>query len=151
MTASGQTTTAGANALKVQPYIFLYGRAEEALEFYKNAFGGGIYEIMRNSDAPGPMTEQLSPEWRTKVMHASFTGNGVAFYCSDGREAQGIDPDEGNISLAIEATDAATGERVFNALAQGGNVTMPIDNAFWGGRFGMVQDKFGIEWMMTLP
>ncbi|MBV9271117.1 MAG: VOC family protein [Candidatus Eremiobacteraeota bacterium] len=148
MTASEQQITSGANALQLQPYIFFYGRCEEALEFYKNAFGG-TYDAMRNSDSP--VDEQVPADWGNKIMHASFTGNGVQFLCSDGREAQSIDPEEGNVSLALSASDGPTGERVFNALAQGGKITMPIDNAFWGGRFGSVQDKFGIEWLVTLP
>lgn len=147
MTASEQTV-AGANALQVEPYIFFYGRCEEALEFYKKAFGG-TYEAMRNSDSP--MADQTPDNWKNKIMHASFKGNGASFMCSDGREGKTIDPEAGNISLGLAATDAATGERVFNALAEGGKIVMPLDAAFWGGRFGMVQDKFGIEWMVTLP
>jgi len=146
------TTTANTGAqsavLQLQPYIFFYGRCEEALEFYKKALGG-TFELMRNADSP--MADHASPDFKDKVMHASFTAPGVSFFASDGREAKKIDPDEGNISLALNATDAAQGERVFNALAEGGNVTMPIADAFWGGRFGSLQDRFGIEWMITLP
>ncbi|MBV9277982.1 MAG: VOC family protein, partial [Candidatus Eremiobacteraeota bacterium] len=58
-------------------------------------------------------------------------------------------PDEGNISLAL-ATTEGEGERVFNALAEGGKVAMPLEGAFWGGRFGMVHDRFGTEWMVTV-
>ena len=147
MTASEQTT-APVGTLQVEPYIFFYGRCEEALEFYKNAFGG-TYDAMRNSESP--MADQVQGDWKNKIMHASFKGNGVAFMCSDGRDEKTIDPEEGNITLSLSATDAAAGERAFNALAQGGKITMPIDAAFWGGRFGSVQDKFGIEWMVTLP
>ena len=143
--AGGQTQT---TTLLLQPYIFFYGRCEEALEFYKKIFGG-TYEAMRNSDTP--YGEQMPPDFKNKIMHASFTAPGVSFFASDGREAKSIDPDEGNVSLAINATDGAAGERMFNALAEGGKVTMPIENAFWGGRFGSVQDRFGIEWMCTLP
>jgi len=147
MTASEQTT-AGANALTVEPYIFFYGRCEEALEFYKAAFGGS-YEAMRNSDSP--MADQVPADWRNKIMHASFKGNGVSFMCSDGAAAKPVNTEEGNIALGLSATDAGTGERIFNALAEGGKITMPLDAAFWGGRFGIVEDKFGTEWMITLP
>jgi PhnB protein len=142
---AGQTQS---TALLLQPYIFFYGRCEEALEFYKNAFGG-TYEAMRNSDSP--MADQVGGEWKNKIMHASFTAPGVSFFASDGREAKPIDPEEGNISLALNATDASTGERIFKALGEGGKVSMPLDNAFWGGRFGQVVDRFGIEWMLTTP
>ena len=143
--AAGQTQT---TTLQLQPYVFFYGRCEEALEFYKKVFGG-TYEAMRNSDSP--YADQTAPDFKNKIMHASFTAPGVSFFASDGREAKTIDPDEGNISLALNAIDRAAGERTFNALAEGGKVGMPIEDAFWGGRFGMVQDRFGIEWMCTLP
>ncbi len=132
----------------LQPYLFLYGRCEEALEFYKGAFGGS-YEIMRVADTP--MASQMPPDAANRVMHASFSADGIAFFASDGQGVKPVDPDAGNVSLALSFEDAARGERVFTALAEGGKVTMPIDTAFWGGRFGMVVDKFGSEWMMTLP
>lgn len=147
MTTTANTGTQPA-VLQLQPYIFFYGRCEEALEFYKKALGG-TYEAMKNAESP--MADQVPPDFKNKIMHASFTAPGVSFFASDGREPKKIDPDEGNISLALNATDAAQGERVFNALAEGGTVSMPIADAFWGGRFGMLQDRFGIEWMFTLP
>lgn len=136
--------------MKLQPYVFFYGRCEEALDFYKAAFGGN-YQAQRNSDAPAEMTAQLDEAFKNKIMHASFTAPGVAFYASDGREAKTIDPDEGNVSLCLDAADAAEGDRVAKALADGGKTVMPLEAAFWGGRFGMVQDRFGIEWMITAP
>ena len=135
-------------ATQLVPYIFFYGRCEEALEFYKSALDGS-YEMMRNADSP--MAAQMPPEAANKVMHASFTADAVSFMASDGREVKPVDPDAGNISLSLTLDDAARGERTFNALAQGGSVSMPIDNAFWGGRFGVVVDKFGNEWMISLP
>ncbi len=116
---------------QLQPYIFFYGRCEDALEFYKAVFGGS-YEMMRVADAP--MTGYSPPGTENKVMHASFTSGPIAFLASDGREAKTVDPDAGNISLALD-----------------GSVQMPIRSAFWGGRFGSVVDKFGTEWLMTLP
>ena len=135
-------------ATHLVPYLFLYGRCEEALEFYASVFGGS-YEAMRVSDSP--MAEHMPPEARNGIMHASFTADAIRFYASDGREVKAVDPDAGNITLALTAEDGAEGERIFNALAEGGKVTMPIDAAFWGGRFGSLVDKFGTEWMMTLP
>jgi PhnB protein len=134
--------------MQLVPYVFFYGRCEEALEFYKAALGG-TYELMRVKDTP--MAEHMPPDSGNRVMHASFTADGVTFMASDGREEKAIDPDAGNISLSLNATDDVEGERVFKALSDGGKVTMPIDKAFWGGRFGMFIDRFGTEWMMTLP
>jgi len=135
-------------ATQLVPYIFFYGRCEEALEFYKGVFGGS-YEMMRVKDTP--MASEMPPGAANSVMHASFTADGIAFMASDGREVKTVDPDAGNISISLSLDDGPRGETIFNALAAGGKVGMPIDNAFWGGRFGMVTDKFGTEWMMVLP
>ncbi|HEY9085124.1 MAG TPA: VOC family protein [Candidatus Tyrphobacter sp.] len=139
--------------MQLVPYIFFYGRAEEALEFYKSVLGG-TYEAMRSGDAPEEISREINPEHKQKIMNASFTAPGISFMCSDGRpddDAKRIDPDEGNISLALSVTDGAEGNRLFAALSQGGSVRVPLDDAFWGGRFGIIHDRFGIEWMVTAP
>lgn len=133
---------------KLVPYIFFYGRCEEALEFYKSVFGGS-YELMRVSDTP--MASEMPPEAANSVMHSSFTADGVAFMASDGQDVKAVDTDAGNVSMALSFEDAAQGERIFDGLGAGGKVGMPINTAFWGGRFGMLTDKFGTEWMVTLP
>ena len=132
--------------MELVPYAFFYGRCQEALDFYKSVFGGS-YEAMRIADSP--MKDQFPPEAANGVMHASFSAPGVKFFASDGREAKPIDPDAGNISLGLNAdTDA---ERIVKALAEGGKTVMPLEPAFWGGKFAMVVDKFGNEWMITAP
>ncbi len=136
------------NLTRLQPYVFFYGRCEEALEFYKSVFGG-TYELMRIADSP--MAADMPKDFQTKVMHASFSAPGIAFMASDGREAKTIDPDSGNISLSVSVSDRAEGERLCKALADGGKVEMPFDDAFWGGSFGMVNDRFGNQWMITGP
>jgi PhnB protein len=131
----------------LEPYVFYYGRCEEALEFYKSVFGGS-YDIMRNTDAPpgAPLTD----EWKNKVMHSTFKAPGFQFMLSDGRPpAKKIDPEQGNISLSIGADSEAEGARIVNALGAGGNIDMPFEDAFWGGKFGQVTDKFGVEWMVV--
>lgn len=133
--------------MELQPYIFFYGRCEEALEFYKSALGG-TYEAMRNGDTP--MAAQMPPETHQMIMHARFTAPGIGFLASDGNAQKTVDPDEGNISLALETSDPGEGERVFRALSEGGNVSMPLSDAFWGGRFGVVVDRFGVEWMVNI-
>jgi PhnB protein len=137
-------------ATEVKPYIFFYGRCEEALGFYKSVFGGDA-EIMRISHTPPEVQAHMPPGSENSVMHASFTADGVSFYASDGMQKKPVNPDEGNIAIAINMDDGARGERIFAGLSDGGKVQMPIGNAFWGGRFGNVVDKFGTEWVMTLP
>lgn len=133
--------------MQLEPYIFFYGRCEEALEFYKSAIGG---EFELNRFEGSPMADQVPPDFRIKVMHATFKGPGFTFMASDGRPDKQLDPDAGNISLSLGTSDEAEGQRVFNALAQGGNVMMPIADTFWGSKFGMVTDRFGTEWMITI-
>ena len=139
------TTT---TALELQPYIFFYGKCAEAFEFYKQVLGGN-YEITLTKDSP--MAADFPPEAQERVMHAAFSGGGVSFLGSDGRETKDVDPDEGNICLALRAADAETGDRVFAALSESGNVSMPLAGVPWGGRFGMFVDRYGIEWMLSSP
>jgi|SRR5579884_441171 len=134
--------------MQLEPYIFFYGRCEEALEFYKGALGG-TYELQRF--AGSHMEGRVAADQRDKVMHASFKGDGFAFMASDGDLSKTVNPDEGNISLSLGAGSFEEGERVFNALAKGGKVAMPLGDVPWGGKFGMVVDRFGVEWLMTTP
>ncbi len=133
--------------MQLEAYVFYYGRCEEALEFYKKAIGGD-YSVNRFADSP--MAGDVSPAFRNKVMHATFTGPGFEFMAADGREGKTIDPDAGNISLSLATSDNAEGERVFKALSDGGKVVMPLGEAFWGGKFGMLVDRFGVEWMVSI-
>jgi len=126
----------GTDVARLTPYIFFYGRCEEALEFYKSALGG-TYELQRNTDMPSMPDHVVPTNWRDKVMHSTFTAPGVSFMASDGREAKAIDAEAGNISLSLSTPTRAEGERLLKALSEGGNVQMPLDDAFWGGRFGM--------------
>ncbi|MGH7728760.1 MAG: VOC family protein [Vulcanimicrobiaceae bacterium] len=142
------TAESGAKVMELAPYLFFYGRCEEALAFYKTVLGGS-YEVQRNTALPAEY--EVPAEWRNKVMHATFTAPGLTFMAADGREAKSVDPEAGNISLSLSTPDRAAGERLFAALSDGGKVTMPLDDAFWGGRFAIVQDRFGIEWMLSTP
>lgn len=126
------TTTA---TLQSCPYIFFYGRCKEALEFYKETFGGS-YELTPDED----------PE---KVMHAAFNAPGIHLMASDGAEIKTVDPDAGNISIALTAANRAEGERVFEALSASGTVVMPFTEASWGGYFGIANDRFGTQWLIN--
>ncbi|HEY8297148.1 MAG TPA: VOC family protein [Candidatus Baltobacteraceae bacterium] len=133
--------------LQFSPYIFFYGRCEEALDFYKSAIGG-TYEMQRFEGSP--MAEGMPAGDGNKVMHSTFKGPGFTFMASDGPDTKKIDPETGNITLCLTAPDAAEGERVFNALSNGGKVKVAFSDAPWGaGKFGVFDDRFGIEWMVT--
>ncbi|HEY1976428.1 MAG TPA: VOC family protein [Candidatus Baltobacteraceae bacterium] len=150
MSTTGTATTGTTGTgITFQPYIFFYGRCKEALDFYKDVFGG-TYEAMTAGESPFKDDPQMGGD-NNRIMHASFTSPTVNFLCSDGQNDKTIDPEEGNISVAFSTTDKATGERIVERLSEGGTVKMPLADAFWGGRFANVVDRFGNDWMITTP
>ena len=132
--------------MRVQPYLSFEGRAEEALDFYTKAVGAEVGVKMRFKDAPPNAGPAPDPKTANKVMHACITIGGASVFVSDG-ECKGDFKPQG-FSLAIDAKDAAEGERMFNALSDGGQVRMPMMETFFAKSFGMVADKFGIGWMI---
>jgi len=133
--------------MELEPYLFFHGRCEEALNFYKECLRGEIVGL--NRFAGSPMESQVGSDYKDKVMHASFVAGDVKFMASDGRPAAPRDGDD-DIALSLATGDAAEGERVFNALAAGGQVTMPLQDVFWGGKFGSLTDRFGVQWMVSV-
>jgi PhnB protein len=138
--------SASTTSLLVQPYLFFGGRCEEALEFYRSAVGAEVQMMMRYNESPEP--PQLPECFHDKVMHASFRIGESTLMASDGR-CDGPVAIEG-FSLSITVPDEAEAERVFNALAEGGLVTMPLEKTFWAPKFGMLQDRFGVGWMVSV-
>jgi PhnB protein len=130
--------------MQVQPYIFFDGRCEEALEFYKKALGAKVDMLMRFKEAPDQA--MVTVESKEKVMHAAVHIGDTQVLMSDGH-CQGKPSFEG-FSLTITASDDAEAERRFNALAEGGQVRMPLGETFFASRFGMLADKFGVGWMV---
>ena len=138
------TTTS--NHLTVQPYLLFEGRCEEAIEFYRKALGAEVLMFLRFKDSPEP--GMCSPGSLEKVMHATLRIGQTVLMASDGR-CEGLKPFQG-FSLSIAVRDEATADRVFNALAEGGQVQMPLMKTFWSPRFGMVADRFGVSWMVNM-
>jgi PhnB protein len=145
MSTSNATTNAPAQTATTQPYIFFYGRCQEALDFYGRIFGG-TSEIMRVKDAPAEYSGGMPGDL---VMHAQFTSPILVFQASDGRETKAVDPDEGNVAVSIRINDAADADRICKELSDGGNARWPLSEAFWGGRFANIVDRFGTEWMIS--
>lgn len=132
----------------VQPYLFFGGRCDEALEFYRGAIGAHVDFLMRYKESPEPPPPgMLPPGFENKVMHCSFrVGDAVLMAsdgCSNGAKFEGF-------SLSITASNEAEADRMFNALAAGGKITMPLAKTFWSPRFGMLTDRFGIGWMVSV-
>ena len=138
-----------ASTSAVQPYLFFDGRCEEAIEFYKQALGAKVATMMRFKESPEKNSAMCAPGSEDKIMHACFTIGNAAINASDG-ECRGK-PDFKGFALAVTAKDEAEAERMFNALADGGTVQMPLMKTFFSPKFGMVADKFGVGWMVLAP
>ncbi len=135
--------------MKVQPYLFFEGRAEEALEFYKKALGAQVTMLMRFSESPDPPPPGMVPPGsENKVMHAAFEVGGALVMASDGNCSGNTR--SGGVSLSLTVPDEATADRFFGALAQGGQVQMPLGKTFFARRFGIVADRFGVSWMIIV-
>jgi PhnB protein len=135
--------------MQVQPYLFLDGRCEEALEFYKSALGAEVTMLMRFKDSPEPCEQGMVPPGaEDKVMHSSFRIGDTTVLASDGR-CTGRPSFQG-FALSLTAPHDAEAERLFAALADGGQVQMPLTKTFFSSRFGMVADRFGVPWMIVV-
>ncbi|HMO64975.1 MAG TPA: VOC family protein [Verrucomicrobiota bacterium] len=133
----------------VQPYLFFGGRCEEALEFYHRALGAEVELLLRHQDSPdSPPPGRLAAGWESKVMHASFRVGGSVLMASDGCSPE--DGKFGGFSLSVTFPAEAEAQRAFAALAEGGQVQMPLMKTFWSPCFGMVTDRFGLGWMITI-
>lgn len=130
--------------MEIQPYLFLDGRCDEAIAFYREALGAEQVMLMRFKDAPDPA--MAPPDSADKVMHARLTIGGATLLMSDGRCAG--QPNFQGFALSITAPDVAAAEQRFAALSDGGNVQMPLAETFFSPRFGMLTDRFGVMWMV---
>jgi PhnB protein len=135
----------------VNAYLTFDGNCEEAFSFYKSVFGGEFSYLGRFNEMPPqegmpPMPDELG----AKIMHVSLPlGNTVLMGCDTGGDMGPKLVVGNNISLSINTTSKEEADRLFNGLAVGGNVFMPMNQTFWGAYFGMFTDKFGINWMIS--
>jgi PhnB protein len=135
--------------MQVHPYLFFDGRCEEAIEFYRNVLGAEVTMLMRFKDSPEPHAPGMVPPGsENKVMHASFRIGDTMMMASDG-QCLGK-PNFQGFSLALSAPDDAKAEQLFAALADGGQVQMPMTKTFFSSHFGMVADRFGVGWMVIV-
>ena len=131
----------------LQPYLFFGGRCEEALEFYRKNLGAEIIMLSRFKEAPERMPG-LPDCFDDKIMHASVRIGQNTWMASDG-QCEGNPMFEG-FSLSLTVPNESEAERLFAALSEGGLVTMPLEKTFWTSKFGMVQDRFGVSWMVSV-
>ncbi|SFK57796.1 VOC family protein [Methylocapsa palsarum] len=131
--------------MHIHTYLNFNGRADEAIEFYKRALGATVVRLMRYKDNPqsGMGQPVADPD---KVMHAELRIGETTLLASDGgcREVSGFE----GVSLSLFVSDDIEAGRVFAALAEGGQVQMPLTPTFFSSGFGMLTDRLGISWMV---
>ena len=132
--------------MRIEPYLFFDGRADEAINFYKKAVGAEVTRLVRFKDSPEP--SHAPPGALDKVMHASLKIGDTNVLISDG-DCKNQTKFQG-FALSLYAANEAEADKLFNALAEGGQVQMPLAKTFFSPRFGMLHDRFGVMWMVIV-
>jgi PhnB protein len=137
--------------MRIEPYLFFDGRCEEAIQFYKANLGAEVQMMMRFGDGPKPPQGggECGNAPADKIMHATLQIGDAVVMASDGRCTG--QPKFDGFSLSFSAKNDAEAQKVFNALANGGKINMPLTRTFFSSSFGMVNDKFGVPWMVIVP
>lgn len=130
----------------VETYLTFHGNCADAMRFYEKTLGAKIEFLMTHGESP--MADKAPADFKDKVMHGSLTIDGQRLMCSDNMPGQ---PDEGmhGFTLSLTYPSVAEGEKIFNALAAGGKVLMPMQDTFWVERWGNLIDQFGTPWMVN--
>jgi PhnB protein len=131
--------------MKLVPQLSFNGTCQSAFRFYEKVFGGKISFLMTYGETP--MANHFGPEWNDKVIHATLDINGMLLQGADAPPQHFSQPQ--GFSICFDVEDPSEADRTFQALSEGGKVTMPIQETFWARRFGMAVDQFGIPWMVN--
>lgn len=131
--------------MHVTPYFTFDGNCEEALNFYAQAFHGQIKNLSRFEGSPA---EEMATNGQ-RVLHAQFVAKKLSFMASDSGDETWKTAGGNMVHLSIDFDEAGELEKIFKALSDGATITMPLQDTFWGARFGMLTDKFGINWMFN--
>jgi PhnB protein len=136
--------------LSINPYLNFAGNTEEAFNFYKSVLGGDFTTLQRFKDTPDT-AGRIPEKEKNMLMHVALpVGKSNTLMAGDALESMGHTFTQGdNIHLSLEAESKDEATKVFNGLAAGGTVKMPLQDTFWGSHFGMLKDKFGIHWMVS--
>ena len=131
--------------MQMIPYLSFNGQCEEALSFYERSLGAKVGAVFRYEGTP--LAQQVPGDWQNKVMHASITVGEQLLMAGD------VAPDQYEVpkgfSLSLQMADTREAERIYDQLAEGGRIVMPLAETFWAARFGMVVDRFGIPWLIN--
>jgi PhnB protein len=137
--------------MKINPYLNFDGDAEEAFNFYKSIFGGEFGMMQRFKEIPEKDKEQgkIKEEEGEKLIHVSLPLGQNVLMASDAPESTGKIKEGNNFSISLEADSKEDAQKFFEGLSRGGKIMMPLADTFWGAYYGMLQDKFGIRWMVS--
>jgi PhnB protein len=130
----------------IVPYLSFNGNGAEALAFYAKAFNGKI--LFQQTFGDSPMADQTPEDYKNKIMHATFQAGDLTFMISDCMPGQPVTGGT-NLSLSLNFKTVADIDKTFASLSDGANILMPLQDTFWGAKFGMLIDKFGINWMFN--
>ncbi|WP_121665453.1 VOC family protein [Mesonia aquimarina] len=135
--------------MTINPYLTFEGNCEEAFNFYKSVFGGEFPYVGKFKDMPSE--HEIPASAKEKIMHISLPiSKETTLMGSDTSEAFGVKLKQGNnFSISINVDNAEEAKTTFSKLAQDGTVTVPLEKTFWAPLFGMLIDKFGIQWMIS--
>lgn len=129
----------------VIPYLTFKGDCKEAMDFYAKCFEGKVEELSTFAE----METEVAEEFKDKIRHGVLKAGALTIMFSDTMQAMEATIKGNSISLALNFDDLTTLQKTFEALGEGGKVTMPLEDTFWGAHFGMLSDKFGIHWMLN--
>lgn len=135
--------------MNLSPYLNFPGNAEEAMTFYAQALGGTLGDVFRFGAMPG--SEEIPKELHNGVMHVGLDlPGGSRLMASDVMEGMGPPYVAGtNMSISVHPDSREEADKIFKALSEGGTITMPLADQFWGDYYGMLTDRFGIQWMVN--
>lgn len=136
----------------INTYLHFDGHTEEAFNFYKSVFGGEFAVFQRYGDVSGqPVCDQMAESEKEKIMHVALpVGKENVLMGTDSVKSMGHRLVVGNnFSISVSTESKEETERIFKGLSEGGQVTMPLADAFWGAYFGMCKDRFGLQWMVS--
>ena len=131
----------------VNPYLNFNGNTEEAFNFYRSVVGGDFINIMRFKDTPG--CENMPEVEQNYIMHSALALGSSILMCTDVPKSMEQVTFGSNSSLCVSVESREEAEHLFNGLSEGGKVTMPMEDMFWGDYFGSFFDKFGVQWMIS--
>jgi PhnB protein len=133
--------------MKLFTHLSFDGECAEAFRFYEEVLRGKIETLMTFGDSP--MAGQVGPEWQSRVLHAHLAVDGGALMGGDAPPGSYTRPAGFCVNVQVDSVEEA--ERIFNALAEGGQITVPLQESFWAQRFGMLVDRYGVPWIINGP